>query len=810
MTGLAALDPRGLGDTPAARRRALAALPDEALVERLVAMACALRETRAEQAAIARAASLPLAEVVASPFSLRAVAMGVEVGATTRHVELRLRPPWPDALVGGPEVRDPEHGVWDGGVLKTGKYQGFMADEPFATYDPAHVSKWGPHELMHRAAGFFFRPGLTRWELYLGARLNELVPVVLFYGPEQVMRLAEGAFDRRAAGARPAARLEEARWRTEDEAALSGRAARTVAQLRAGIAHFERELSAIDEELATGRRVRAPHPFLDASSDATAYVVGHHARLTDPAVSAVLARVPRAVRSEAPREYRDRIEALFDRLLFAPLEVDLERAARRRRARAVWDLMLRAAHLGEGVEVDLAPLLDDAAAAMAGEPPASPRAWRERLREVLGDEEAAVVLADGSIGAAHASAPAEAGPGAGAAGTQAAHDARRDAGAGAAGTQAAHDARRDAEAGTAGTEAARDAGRDAEAGTAGTEAARDAGRDAEAGATARDAGAGAAGTEAAHHAGRDAGAGAAGTEAAHDAGRDAGAGAAGTQAAHDAGRDAGAGAAGTEAAHHAGRDAGAGAAGTEAARDAGRAFGTGSGAEPEVGGEAFGGAGAGAGWGSADEAALALAPLGDGVGQVVPCAWALLDDEGALGRFAASAALWDRAPLAERVARWLEADGAPEAVREMARFEGAIVRAERDDGVERLGVPAEALPADLAEGVVVRSETFARLDLGHDVLSVHAAFAAGEPPEPPAPAATTLLVGAYFDGVSVLPLPPAVAAAWDALADAARPARELIAAIDATLGTLPEGWPADGDAWLRELVTAGAVAWRPR
>lgn len=634
MTTLASLDGKDLGGSPAARRRALARLSDGEIAERLVPMAKALQAAREVHAPLAVAASLPLAEVLASPFALRAVAMGVEVGATTRHVELRRRPEWPEALVGAEEVRDPDHGVWDRGALKSGKYQGFMADEPFATYDPTHVSKWGPHELMHRAAGFLWRRGLTRWELYLGARLNELVPVVLFYGPEQVMRLDEGSFDWRAAGMRPAARLEDARWLGETDAELLARAARGAPVLRHALDHFENELAAIDQELATGRRVRVPHPVLDASSDATAYVVGHHSRLSDSAVGSVLSCVPRAVRSEDPLEYRNRIECLFDRLLFEPLQVDLETAAQRRCARVVWDLLLRSAHLGEGVEADLLPLLDDAAAVLAGHAPVEIDRWCERLRDALGEEDAASVLADGSLEqiAAHLS------------------DRREESG------------------------------------------------------------------------------------------------------------------------------------------------------------RTRGDAGAGVLWDRVD-----LEQLADGVGQVAPCAWTLLDDEEALRRFAASAALWQRAPLADRVVSFLESEGTtPGAVLAMARFERAIVSAQRDDGIERLAVPEEELPEDLAGGVVVRSEGFERLDLDYDVLSVHAGHAAGEPLVTPDRKPTTLLVGAHFDGVSVLPLPPAVSAAWDALELAARPAHELIAAIDRALEDREGPWPSNGEAWLRELIAAGAVGWHPR
>ncbi|MBX3269820.1 MAG: hypothetical protein KF729_06145 [Sandaracinaceae bacterium] len=370
------LDASGLGETASARRRGLAGLSDDALGERLAALASSL--SRLDAAPIAEAAGLPLGEVVASPFALRMVALGLEAGAVARPRELRRLIDWTEALA--PEVRDPDHDAWDRGVLRTGKYQAFMAESPVALFDPAHVSKWGPHEMLHRAAGFFFRPGMTRWELYLGARLNELLPVTTFYGAEQAMRLDEGAFEREAAGRRPRARPEDTRWRTDAPAALVRRARESASIFRAGLEHFERELGAIDEELARGVRVRAAHPFLDTSSDATAYVAGHYARLAQPAVARALAShgVDRVER------YRDAIEALFDRLLFGVLpDAGDPAAARRVEAR---DLVLRAAHLGEGVEHDLEPLFDVE----------DPDVIRVRLPGCIGDEEAALVLLDGS------------------------------------------------------------------------------------------------------------------------------------------------------------------------------------------------------------------------------------------------------------------------------------------------------------------------------------------------------------------------------------------------------------------------------
>ena len=372
------------------RRRGLLALDDGALGERLAAMAVALREERRAAVEIATFASLPLAEVLASPFGLRAVALGVEAGSTNRHHELRFMIDWGDALRGDASVEDARHGTWERGALQVGKYESFLADEPFATYDPSHSSKWGPHELMHRAAGFFHRADASRFELYLGARLNELAPVMLWYGPEQTLRLDEGAFDREHAGKHKSASVERALWLHAGEAELRERAILAAPILREGIAAFERELLAIDEELASGRRVRVAHPFVDTASDATAYVVGHERRLRDPAVESVLACVPDGSRFTSIRAYRAHVEALFDRLLFGAIEVELERASLRRAGREAWDLVLRAAHAGEDVEPVLGDLRADLARAERGETIAD---WPSRLAERVSVE---AVLEDGS------------------------------------------------------------------------------------------------------------------------------------------------------------------------------------------------------------------------------------------------------------------------------------------------------------------------------------------------------------------------------------------------------------------------------
>ncbi|MBX3246796.1 MAG: hypothetical protein KF901_06425 [Myxococcales bacterium] len=390
------------------RRASLAEQTDAALVDVLVDWMLALRAPGAEGwQTLADAAGLPLGEVVASPFGLRAVALGVREGATSVRRETRAVLAW-SARFGDAAVADPTHGTWTLGRLRVGKYQSFQTDAPHATYDPAHIAKWGPHELMHRAAGFFFRTDATRFEHYVGARLNELLPVVLWYGHDQLARLDEESFVR--ADASREAPVEDARWLVESEAKLRRRARRTLPALRAGLAHLEVELDAIDRELATGRRHVTVHETggarLDAASDALAYVVGHVARLRDPIVSALLETVPRSLgRFDDLVAYRAHIESVHDALLFAPLALDDDAIATLQSRRTLWDWLHRAALAG----LDVRPLLDAAAKALDDPDGVDEGAWIARLEGKLASGRAnrrdarpplEPVLADGAGGLA--------------------------------------------------------------------------------------------------------------------------------------------------------------------------------------------------------------------------------------------------------------------------------------------------------------------------------------------------------------------------------------------------------------------------
>ena len=257
---------------------------------------------------------------------------------------------------------------------------------------------------MHRAIGFFHRPRPTRFELYLGARLNELVPVVTWYGPEQALRLREGRFDRERAGREPEARLGDARWlrdrRHADSALeLAGDL------LREGIAHFERELDAIDRELRTGETVRVPHPFLDASSDAIGYVLGHADYLRGDDAADVLGRFARLgiERFDRVATFRDHVEASFDRLLFAPIALSFDAALGERRARHAWDYAQRAARLGPSTYRRFGRAIDEATAVASrarsgGSPPLDE--LELRIESALG-ERARAILALGDRARPH-------------------------------------------------------------------------------------------------------------------------------------------------------------------------------------------------------------------------------------------------------------------------------------------------------------------------------------------------------------------------------------------------------------------------
>ena len=115
---------------------------------------------------------------------------------------------------------------------------------------------------------------------------------------------------------------------------------------------------------------------LDSSSDALAYVAGHHARLEHTG-ELLEALVPAGSdRWEDVRAYRRWIEDVLDALLFATIVVRERDFATRRSGRALWDRVQRAAHLG-GAAARWAEAHAREAGAEVGRALAGKRYWRQ-------------------------------------------------------------------------------------------------------------------------------------------------------------------------------------------------------------------------------------------------------------------------------------------------------------------------------------------------------------------------------------------------------------------------------------------------
>lgn len=225
----------------------------------------------------------PVLDMVVTPLSARAALLAAEGGRAFYHHELRERVPVP-------EDQEPELAVWEGGsvprwqqgVLEEPKYFSFFQDTPFPAFNPNHRRKWRPHELLHGALKFFWHPEMTRFEMYVGSRLNELLPVVHWYGFDEIFRprcprhQGEVLFREFCADCEAAARpywQHDASWRDE-------RRTQALAWAERGLQHFCEEWKACRAEIDTGRVHEVDRPRLDSSSDAIGYMRSHWNRMT--------------------------------------------------------------------------------------------------------------------------------------------------------------------------------------------------------------------------------------------------------------------------------------------------------------------------------------------------------------------------------------------------------------------------------------------------------------------------------------------------------------------------------------------------
>ena len=153
-----------------------------------------LAQSPAPMGEVAGFLGAPAVELEASAISARIAIMAANEGRAFVHHEHRLSPLLPeeaqpelDVGLQGDELVPEE---WREGVLHVPKYFSAFLEAPLPVFHPSHRAKWRPHELLHKLARFAWRPDVTRFEAYLSARLSELLPVVHWYGFDEIGRHA--------------------------------------------------------------------------------------------------------------------------------------------------------------------------------------------------------------------------------------------------------------------------------------------------------------------------------------------------------------------------------------------------------------------------------------------------------------------------------------------------------------------------------------------------------------------------------------------------------------------------------------------
>ena len=134
---------------------------------------------------IGRALRVPESELLQSPISAKIAVMGFNDGRVFHHHEGRGIIPVHPSRAPDFESADVE---WSQGRLVLPKYASFALESASPPFNPNHRCKWRPHELLHSLCRFYWRPDMTRFEAYIGARLSELLPVVHWYGLDELYR----------------------------------------------------------------------------------------------------------------------------------------------------------------------------------------------------------------------------------------------------------------------------------------------------------------------------------------------------------------------------------------------------------------------------------------------------------------------------------------------------------------------------------------------------------------------------------------------------------------------------------------------
>jgi hypothetical protein len=246
---------------------------------------CILLHNHGEQQEVTHALNyfqVPFDDLVQTPISALISVLGYNDGRSYFHHESKeYVPPAPNST--------PERNVWEDtnltpvwneGVRVAPKYFSFFLDTVFPPFHPNHRKKWRPHELLHTLCRFYYHPSMTRFQLYVGARIGELLPVIHWYHLDEILRPRCPKHQERTLYKEFCQNCEDLvkpYWLTPLDDSLIQRAHRKSIE---ALQHFNQELNAIEEELKNGIPVETRWQSLNASSDAIGYLHGHWNRLT--------------------------------------------------------------------------------------------------------------------------------------------------------------------------------------------------------------------------------------------------------------------------------------------------------------------------------------------------------------------------------------------------------------------------------------------------------------------------------------------------------------------------------------------------
>jgi hypothetical protein len=314
---------------------------------------------------------VPEAQLVLSPISAELALRARADGRAFYHDELRGFLSFPQGLA--PELMVWEEGqttpVWKDGVLEAPKYFSFFMDTVFSPYTPNHRKKWRIHELMHTLCRFYWDPKMSRFSCYVGSRLSELLPVVHWYGLDEIFRNRCGEHQ----GMRlyreycpECEKLARPYWLLTAEQKQELRPL-ALSHAEHALAHYASEMEACSRERTTGKRHPVHRPKLDSSSDAIGYLRGHWNRLTSWSFGSWIEHF--MVDGE---DYFSDLEAHHHHQeevwswLMSGEKVSQEHAQRNRKRRMLQDMGYRTLQVlescpDEDVEQEIWPLLEHAA-----------------------------------------------------------------------------------------------------------------------------------------------------------------------------------------------------------------------------------------------------------------------------------------------------------------------------------------------------------------------------------------------------------------------------------------------------------------